>query len=74
MNWISAKVRLPETNQICLVYCQNKNQYIVGRTFGYLGQDGFECDGPSQLNFYFDYNDDTIFWIPIDDIPKPEIK
>ena len=86
MNWINAKDSIPEENQMCLVYSRfSKGIYddiyddITIATFRSQkipSMNWFELENGLTIPFIFDneYYKDIIYWIPINDIPKPEKK
>lgn len=75
MNWINAKDRLPENGQQCFVWI-DKDCLPEFATFKKDSQDN------DYFVVYVEWRGDdtypvtahTIFWIPVEEIPKPEMK
>lgn len=77
MNWINAKDRLPEHDECCFIYIPKKQLFTVAEYL--ICRDGRKIfKVPSELTCCCgnDWNieKEQIFWMPIDDIPKPEMK
>lgn len=75
LNWINVKDRLPEDNQVCLIYIKENSVMTIAYYDASEPQSFNLPDNISDGSFiYWKVKEYDIYWMPIDDIPKPEMK